>query len=237
VARGEEVVVACVALDQPAAVVARLAEPLSADERARAARFRGDELRRRFVVAHGALRLLAAAQLELDPAALCFAGAEGKRPTLVHLPPGRGLSLSLSHSGELALIAMTDVAPVGVDVEQVRSLDDPWRLAETVFTTDEIRMLRAEPPARLMEAWHAGWTRKEATLKTIGTGLGVDPRAIELLPPAFVPTTTSRELARELGEAPWTVMPLRPAPGYVGALAVRRRPARATLLHWPRQPA
>jgi 4'-phosphopantetheinyl transferase len=221
-----------VALDQPPRVVDEVAALLSTDEQARAARFRGEDLQRRFRVAHGALRVLLGARTGLAPAALRFAGAEGTRPVLADTPP-RSVSFSLSHSGELALVALTDAAAVGVDVEQLRTLDDTAHLGESVFTPAELRALRAEPAARQQEAWFEAWTRKEAVLKALGTGLGVEPRALELLPPDFVPVARAAALAGPLRDAAWTVASFRPAPGYVAALAVGARAAAWRLAYWP----
>ena len=59
------------------------------------------------------------------------------------------------------------------------------------------------------------WTRKEAILKAAGTGLGIDPRQVDLdgLDVVALPT--------ELGPAgDWTLVDV-PLPGYAAALARR----------------
>ena len=73
--------------------------------------------------------------------------------------PG-GPEFSLSHSGALAVIALADV-PVGADAEQDRPTGEALRLR--VLTEAE----RADASRDLLFFW----TRKEAALKCLGTGL------------------------------------------------------------------
>jgi 4'-phosphopantetheinyl transferase len=225
------VLVAVLALDQPPDVEQALAALLAPDESARAERLHGDDLRRRFRVAHGALRLLLGDALARDPASLRLEDAPGVKPRLADPPDG--LSFSLSHSHELALVALTARAPIGVDVEHVRPLAERWRLAESVFTPAEIRALRAEPPERQERAWFEHWTRKEAVLKALGLGLTAGACAVELLAPDFAPTAV-HERARGVAGTPWVVTGLQPAPDYAAALAAPAPVGRARLVAWPR---
>jgi 4'-phosphopantetheinyl transferase superfamily len=83
------------------------------------------------------------------------------KPQLV----GGALHFNLSHSGELALVAVSD-APVGVDIEQHRAIADPVAFARRLQfeTTDPHELMRS-------------WCRKEAWLKAQGIGLaGVTAR-------------------------------------------------------------
>lgn len=152
---------------------------LSSDEVARAARFVFPRDRRRFEAAHCALRFLLAQELGTDAAALAFdAGAQGK-PVLTG---AGGPAFNLSHSGDVALLALaTDasVAAIGVDVE----IDDEQRhsdaLAARVFTPAELAQYRATAPQERGRAFLRGWTRKEACLKAAGTGLSLAPASFD----------------------------------------------------------
>lgn len=68
---------------------------------------------------------------------------------------------SISHSGEWAVCALDD-APIGVDIEQIRSIDTE-RLATKTFG-----MTAPVTP----ETFFSMWTHKESYLKAIGVGLG-----------------------------------------------------------------
>ncbi len=71
------------------------------------------------------------------------------------------------------------------------------------------------PEAR-SEAFFRAWTRKEAYLKAIGTGLS---RALQDIEVSLAPG----EPARFLTDAPelqsWSLLGFKPAPGYLAALA------------------
>ncbi|MFQ6018930.1 MAG: 4'-phosphopantetheinyl transferase family protein, partial [Kiloniellaceae bacterium] len=114
---GREVHVWRVALDVGPKHAAGLEAMISADERARAARYRRAENRIRFIAGRGTLRRLLGAYLRRDPRALAFGyGAWGK-PVLIE---GGGLAFNLSHARDLALVAVARGCDVGVDVEWIR---------------------------------------------------------------------------------------------------------------------
>ena len=149
---------------------------LDAAERRRAAAFRFDRDRDRYVAAHLALRTILAGALAADPGRLSFTrracprcGEPHGRPALTDFPDAH---FSLSHSGDLALVALAP-APVGADVEV---LPPPEAVAELISSLHPVE--RAElaaydglPERRLALA--RTWVRKEAYLKGVGTGLSL----------------------------------------------------------------
>src|SRR5881394_833913 len=85
---------------------------LSDDERSRAARFRFERDRQRFVVARGVLRELLGRYLDIDPGQIRFVYNAFGKPEL-HPDFGGGLNFNLAHSADLALIAIARDARVG----------------------------------------------------------------------------------------------------------------------------
>ena len=79
------------------------------------------------------------------------------------------MKFSLSHSKSIAVLAVDHAQPVGVDVEDVRPIEED--VADRHFSATELTDLRGLKG----EAWLAGfyrcWTRKEAILKAEGVGL------------------------------------------------------------------
>ena len=164
--------------------VDRLLPLLDGRERRRAAGFVLEEARRRYVTAHGAVRLILGELLSTSPGALRWrVGAYGK-PELVGRP---GLETNLSHSGELALLAVTSGRAVGVDVEEVRPAFDAVAFATRFFPAEESALVgfwgrggtRAPEPASDGEppvgpggdpavVFARLWTRKEACVKAAG---------------------------------------------------------------------
>jgi 4'-phosphopantetheinyl transferase len=162
-------------LDQPPDVVAALAAHLDEGEARTAGARRNGVARARSVVSHGAVRELLAGAIGTEPRALrierrcehCGDPGHGK-PVLGDVP---ALRFSVSHSAGVGVVAIAEGAPIGVDVEVVRSRTRLERLAERVCTPEEHRAWRAFPPDRqLIEFLHL-WTAKEAYLKAIGLGV------------------------------------------------------------------
>jgi phosphopantetheinyl transferase len=121
------------------AVEDRLEDLLCADERSRAARILPARKRVLWVRSRGLLRALLGRYLERDPRALRFELGAGGKPALAPAGPAPAdLRFNLSHSGELALVAVTVEQEVGVDLERARPpytaefLHD-WVAREAVF--------------------------------------------------------------------------------------------------------
>lgn len=148
---------------------------LSDDERARAARFVFEHDRRRFLAAHAALRQRLAARTGVAAAALRFVVGPFGKPGL----DGVRCSFNLSHSQDLALIVMAPDGEIGVDVECLRPVPDAHALAEQHYTAAERAALHGAGPLGRDRAFLMGWTRKEACLKAIGSGLSVEALAVD----------------------------------------------------------
>ncbi|MDA0182314.1 4'-phosphopantetheinyl transferase superfamily protein [Solirubrobacter phytolaccae] len=114
-------------------------------------------------MARAALRILLCTRLECIPEDVVIEVAEHGKPYL----PGSSLQFNVSHSGDRALIVLSDQLEVGVDIER------PGRNAGAVGRA-------------LSEAERAGgddllqlWCRKEAWAKALGGGLGWAPERFD----------------------------------------------------------
>jgi 4'-phosphopantetheinyl transferase len=144
-------------------------------ERARAARFRFERDAARYVAAHWGLRRVLSKATGVDPAQIrLYADAAGKP----HLASGQGIGFSLSHSAGTAIVAVSSEDDVGVDVERWRDLDDVDALAGAHLAPAEHQHWQALPVPRRQRAFITAWTRKEAALKALGTGLDVEPSCV-----------------------------------------------------------
>ena len=86
--------------------------------------------------------------------------------------PG-GVHFSLTHSGELAALAVCD-APVGLDIEKIAPVR---RAAAHALTDEERKFMETDPERRFAYLW----TRKEAALKCTGAGLSQSMSAFSVL--------------------------------------------------------
>ena len=123
---------------------------------------------------------------------------------------------NVSHAGELALIAVAG-HEVGVDVEHVAS---GWRALEAAglaCTPEEADALRKLPAVQRAETFVRWWTAKEAYLKATGQGFSIPPDRVEVA--ALSAGAAAPVRVVDDGPSRWWVRRLRPAPGYVGAVA------------------
>ncbi len=191
---------------------------LSAEERARAARFVRDQDRRRWTAATAQLRIVLSRYLRTAPSDLRFRrGLEGK-PSLDGLG---ALRFNMSHSGGIALYAVTSDAEVGIDVESVRALPDLHGVAQRFFSPGELDDLRGLPPELAPVAFYYGWTRKEAVLKATGQGIGGSTASFDVTLAPGVPPKVLRGPRLRVHPSQWSLFHLEPARGAVGALAVQ----------------
>nr|WP_258544937.1 4'-phosphopantetheinyl transferase superfamily protein [Micromonospora provocatoris] len=151
----------------PADELARYRAVLDADERDRAARFGTGALRDRFTVAHGALRVLAGRATGTTPAALTWRRGRYGKPALTG--PWSGLHTSLSYSGDLVAVALSEGRPVGVDIQHVAPGGDPVSASARFFDPREARHVAAGPDQAGRALRFARlWARKEAAVKAAG---------------------------------------------------------------------
>src|SRR5437762_9796197 len=140
---------------------------LSDGELVRAERFHFGLHRARYIVGRAALRFVLANRLGCSPAAVRFSYGRNGKPMLEGT---RGhLEFNLAHCGGDAVIALTECAAIGVDIELLRPVPDVESLARLVFSDVERRELELAPDP--VSAFLNGWTRKEAYVKALGLGL------------------------------------------------------------------
>jgi 4'-phosphopantetheinyl transferase len=164
--------------------VAHLEQLLSASERGRAMRCL-PEVRRRFIVGRGRLRLLLSCVVGASPGSIdLHIGSHGK-PELGQRHADR-CHFNLTHSQDHGLVAFSRESPVGIDLERMApSHTTQWAalMAGSILATDELQRWQGLPdplkPAALLEHWVV----KEAVLKACGRGIGGGLRNLSLPTP------------------------------------------------------
>lgn len=117
-----------------------------------------------------AMRQILARYLLRPPDSLDFARHPGGKPYLI--ADDHPLEFNLSHTRGIALLAVSRGRPVGVDVEPIRRLADPLRLARRVMDDESVACLeRASDPDRRRHLFIDLWTRLEARQKSHGRGI------------------------------------------------------------------
>ncbi len=131
--------------------------------------------RRRYVAAHAALRMILATWLGDDAGSIRFARKCGRCLGDDHGQPwvvgAATLGFSLSHSGDLSIVALADGVRVGADVEEIRARPRLARLARRVLGPGEYEAWSSLPETAALRSFLESWTAKEAYLKATGEGI------------------------------------------------------------------
>lgn len=175
----DEVHLWCICLD---GAEESLSDPavLSQAERARAGRFHRIADGRRFMQSHVALRKILAAYLGVAPWALRFATSEAGKPALLHQDGDEEIAFNLSHTDDLAMLAIAANREVGVDIERIRAIPESMQIAAEILSDCELRDFMRIPRARRDASLFRAWTRKEAYVKALGCGLSLPLRTVDL---------------------------------------------------------
>lgn len=198
-------------------------ELLSDAEHVRARRLVQDHHRRRYVAAHAGLRRILAGYVGTDARELTFTTGPHGKPALADHGGAAGarLEFNLSHSHDLALVALAWERPVGVDLERWERRTNHLELAERFFSPAERASLRALAERRddLVYGFFAAWSRKEAYLKARGEGV---MRGLHHFDVTLAPEEPARLLADRLDVAieRWRMRSIVPDDGFSGAIVV-----------------
>lgn len=206
---------------------------LSPVERSRRSAFRQAADADRFTLARALVRTV------LGTAAGTAPGAVRLDNTCAHCgaPHGKPRALdagapefSLSHSGEVVLVATSMAGPVGVDVESAgiapvgvpeREDTDPDALVATMLAPSERQHLAGVAPTDVSAALLRTWTRKEAVLKATGQGLRIEPADVEVSAPDQPPALVSLPMGgTTLTQTAFTLADVRVPDGYLAAVAI-----------------
>lgn len=204
---------------------------LSTDEVERCNRFVFQHDRQKFIAARGQLRQILARYVEIKPELLQFGYATHGKPYL----PARinDIHFNLSHSSFLAAIAVSRVKEVGIDIEEIRPIKED--IAKRFFSEAENEGLGRLPPDDRLRGFYNVWTRKEALIKALGSGLSTPLDSFDV-------SVDDREEVRVRGACAdlqngesWIISGFRPYPGFVGSLAVRAESRRMDVKFLTRQ--
>ena len=203
-------------LDQGRDCVLFLKRVLSPLEKLESEKFYDEIDQNRFIVGRSLLKILIHQYTSQEPATMDFLRTEEGKPHLAD----SALQFSKSASGEIGLVAFSQRADVGVDVEKTRRLADIEQLSRKHFAAPEINIICNAPVSDRPRLFFAAWTRKESVLKALGHGLkfGLDRFSVSL--------ENSREFSVMFQQnnlkwnSDWLLRSWSPAPGYQAALAL-----------------
>lgn len=126
------------------------------------------EARRHFATRIGVLRSILSRLTGQPAAALNLRKGVYGKPYIIDGP-----AFNTSYSEHWLLVGVSEMLPIGVDIEAIRHLPDFDSVANYSLTQTEKQQLRTIPQSKRLEAFYTFWTIKEAILKASGYGLNL----------------------------------------------------------------
>lgn len=198
--------------------VARFESMLSSAQRQRAGRLRIVEKRDQYIITQGLTRIVLGRMLNTRPEALEFIRGTKGKPYLDGEFSDAGVQFNMTHTSHMALVAIARNREVGIDIERIRENLQWQKLARRYFSESEYAGFSELPEESRLRAFFTCWTRKEAVLKAIGTGLGGGLASFDVSvdPDAAPELLANRWNGRFHGD--WSMAQLAPGDAYVATL-------------------
>jgi 4'-phosphopantetheinyl transferase len=213
-----------IGLEQDDDLLQRFRRTLTPEELDRAGRFHFERLQRHFVASRGFLRYVLARYLAVKPEELTFSYNSYGKPALAG---EHSLQFNMSHSHEVALVAVTREAAVGVDVEHIRADFASEEIATRFFSRLEVETFSSLPKEERVAAFFRCWARKEAYIKAIGKGLSQPLDGFDV---TLAPTDPAALLRADAEDtATWSMTDIDVGSDYASALAVEGTISEITL--------
>tara|TARA_R110000850_G_scaffold60079_12_gene138195 strand:- start:3577 stop:4293 length:717 start_codon:yes stop_codon:yes gene_type:complete len=149
---------------------------LSDEERKRADAFHFENHGERFIRGRAVVRKLLSDYLDVTPDSLTFGTGERGKPFLI----GEDLHFNLSHSLDRAVVAISRLPSIGIDIECFSRVVDIGGLSRRCFRDSEIKRLDNLGNDEKQRAFFWTWTAKEARMKATGEGFSLEPKKIEI---------------------------------------------------------
>lgn len=160
-------------LDLPQSEITDYLQWLSEAERARASKLLSSAKSREFIMTRSSLKRILSQALNESAENIVIANEPGGKPYLDCSNRHPRVRFSVSHSYDLALVALTLDHAIGVDVEKIREEIDYTSLSRRFFSSAEFEAIQRCDPALRLRAFFATWTRKEALVKAHGKGIAL----------------------------------------------------------------
>jgi 4'-phosphopantetheinyl transferase len=142
---------------------------LSESEKKRSNAFVTAQLKSRYTISQSILRLLLSEYTQQKPEDILYSHGSHRKPYLATNP--LELQFNLSHSNDMALIGVSMIDEVGVDIEKLNPKTIEKGLEKSVMCKEELEAYNHIPYSSRTEAFFSNWTHKESLLKLIGIGL------------------------------------------------------------------
>ena len=175
-----EIALWCIPLPSQPQKQRTLQKLITSEELKKAKRLPSPKEQIQAIASRAAMRLLLAHYLQTPPKKIQFHYSSNGKPYLKNTP----ITFNLSHSGSLALLAITHTMPIGIDLEKINPHRPIQRLAKRHFSIEECKWIEAQPQPTT--AFYQLWVFKEALAKASASSLYQELHT-KILPPSSKP--------------------------------------------------
>lgn len=199
-----------------------LYERLSNEERKRSDKYYFIQDRHRYILGHAMLRIILGYYLSVPPEQLAFGSNKFGKPYLsMSYFENEKVNFNISHAGDIVAIAITRMGEVGIDVERIREFNNSDQFVKRIFAKSEISDFQSLKRSDKNEAFFNCWTRKEAFIKALGTGLSfpLDRFSTTIKPCQKACLLQIDDPSIKVSD--WSMIVFKPRHGYAGALVVK----------------
>ncbi|HXW50849.1 MAG TPA: 4'-phosphopantetheinyl transferase superfamily protein [Candidatus Acidoferrales bacterium] len=153
---------------------------LSEEERTRLGQLRTRASQAVFLGAHVLLRGALSYYVDVAPGAWTFSTGIHGKPRIARPTAFKALHFNLSHTDRWAVVVVSRVGPVGVDVERTSRNVAIMRVARHFLSKEEqVRLGKLSQDERAQRFFRQ-WVAREAYLKGTGKGLGIADERLTL---------------------------------------------------------
>ncbi len=194
----------------------KFASIFSADETKRLGEIKLSIVANEFIGSRGCLREILSKYLPLNPSELVFEYGSRKKPFLALKQNSEQIKFNLSHSSDMAVLAVTKGMQIGVAIELLRKLDGAEKISSRFFAPSETFYLKSFKGKELECEFFKLWTAKESILKAHGGGIsdGLSKWVLSLEHYPFI------EIVAKPEKCSWCIVPIAcQNSNYITALA------------------
>lgn len=178
------------------------------------------------------MRRLLGSYVQTAPEKVVFRYNDYGKPQLDTNIHGAELRFNLSHSADIALLAVARGRELGIDIEAVREVAEADQIATRQFDAAESASYAALPAHLRQEGFFVRWTLKEAFIKAHGSGLSL-PLASFSVASQPAPDGYHRVRTNDPSdEHRWRGLLLPALPGFVSALVAEGTDWQVSCFRW-----
>lgn len=189
---------------------------LSDDERKKIEQYKFPNDRKRAGESFLYCRLIISNYINTNPRMIVFNKASFGKPKIFE-PNNSGIQFNYSNTEGKFLFALSNKSEIGIDIEFIKALTDVDSLSEKYFSNDEFSFYKALPTYELkLNFFYRIWTRKEALLKGLGTGINDEMKNISVI---LNDSPNKSELNIKFNNQIWQIEDLQLQDNFIGSIA------------------